>query len=35
MPGDWYHIVMTYTASNQTMVTTMTNFEQTVRRDHH
>ena len=28
-PGDWYHIVMTYTASNQTMVTTMTNFEQT------
>ena len=28
-PGDWYHIVMTYTASNLTMVTTMTNFEQT------
>ena len=28
-PGDWYHIVMTYTASNETMVTTMTNFEQT------
>jgi hypothetical protein len=28
-PGDWYHIVMTYTASNQTMVTTMMNFEQT------
>ncbi|MGD0261435.1 MAG: hypothetical protein ABSD29_16595 [Verrucomicrobiota bacterium] len=28
-PGDWYHIVMTYTASNRTMVTTMTNFEQT------
>src|ERR1700733_11120499 len=28
-PGDWYHVVMTYTASNQTMVTTMTNFEQT------
>jgi len=27
--GDWYHIVMTYTASNQTMVTTMTNFGQT------
>jgi hypothetical protein len=27
--GDWYHIVMTYTASNQAMVTTMTNFEQT------
>jgi hypothetical protein len=28
-PGDWYHIVMTYTASNETLVTTMTNFEQT------
>jgi hypothetical protein len=27
--GDWYHIVMTYTAANLTMVTTMTNFEQT------
>jgi hypothetical protein len=27
--GDWYHIVMTYTASNLTMVTTMTNFEET------
>jgi hypothetical protein len=27
--GDWYHIVMTYTASNQTMVTTMTNRAQT------
>jgi len=27
--GDWYHVVMTYTASNQTMVTTITNFEQT------
>lgn len=27
--GDWYHVVMTYTASNQVMVTTMTNFEQT------
>jgi hypothetical protein len=27
--NDWYHIVMTYTASNSTMVTTMTNFEQT------
>jgi hypothetical protein len=27
--GDWYHIIMTYTASNLTMVTTMTNFEQT------
>ncbi len=29
IPGDWYHIVMTYTASNQVMVTTLTNFEQT------
>jgi hypothetical protein len=28
-PGDWYRIVMTYTASNQTVVTTLTNFEQT------
>ena len=28
-PGDWYHVMMTYTASNQTLVTTMTNFEQT------
>ncbi|MGA2278841.1 MAG: hypothetical protein ABSG80_00905 [Verrucomicrobiota bacterium] len=27
--GDWYHIMMTYTVSNQTMVTTITNFEQT------
>lgn len=27
--GDWYHIQMTYTASNLTMVTTMTNFEGT------
>jgi len=27
--GDWYHIIMTYTVSNQTMVTTITNFEQT------
>jgi hypothetical protein len=26
--GDWYHIVMTYTASNQVMVTTMTDLEQ-------
>jgi hypothetical protein len=26
---DWYHITMTYTASNQTLVTTLTNFEQT------
>ena len=28
-PDDWYHVVMTYTASNQTLVTTLTNFEQT------
>ncbi len=28
-PGDWYHVVMTYSAASQTMVTTMTNFEQT------
>ena len=28
IPGDWYHIVMTYTASSLTMVTTMTNFDQ-------
>lgn len=28
-PGDWYHMVMRYTASNQTVVTTLTNFEQT------
>jgi hypothetical protein len=27
--NDWYHIVMTYTASNQTLVTTLTNFAQT------
>jgi len=27
--GDWYHVVMTYSAANQAMVTTMTNFEQT------
>lgn len=27
--GDWYHIVMTYSSSNQTMVTTITNFELT------
>ncbi|MGA9450318.1 MAG: hypothetical protein WBW41_03125 [Verrucomicrobiia bacterium] len=27
--GDWYHVMMTYTASNQTLVTTLTNFEQT------
>jgi hypothetical protein len=29
IPGDWYHVVMTYTAADLTMVTTMTNFEQT------
>ncbi len=28
-PGDAYHVVMTYTASNQTVVATVTNFEQT------
>jgi len=28
-PGDWYHIVMSYAASNQAVVTTVTNFEQT------
>jgi hypothetical protein len=27
--GDWYHVIMSYTAASQTMVTTMTNFEQT------
>ncbi len=27
--NDWYHVVMTYSAASQTMVTTMTNFEQT------
>jgi hypothetical protein len=27
--NDWYHVVMAYSASNQTMVTTMTNFERT------
>lgn len=27
--NDWYHVVMTYSATSQTMVTTMTNFEQT------
>jgi hypothetical protein len=27
-PGDWYHVVMSYTASNQTVVATLTNFEQ-------
>ncbi len=29
IPGDWYHIVMTYTATNLAMVTTMMNLEQT------
>lgn len=28
-PGDWYHIILTYTASNQTAITTVTNFEKT------
>jgi hypothetical protein len=28
-PGDRYHVAMTYTASNQTVVATVTNFEQT------
>jgi hypothetical protein len=28
-PADWYHVVMIYTASNQTLVTTLVNFEQT------
>jgi hypothetical protein len=28
-PGDWYHILMNYTASNQTSVVTVTNFEKT------
>ena len=28
-PGDGYHIIMTYTASNQMVVATVTNFEQT------
>ncbi len=27
-PGDWYHVQMTYTASNQTLVTTFTNLAQ-------
>ncbi len=27
--SDWYHVAMTYSAASQTMVTTMTNFEQT------
>ena len=29
IPGDWYHVMMNYTASNQTLVTTLRNFEQT------
>jgi hypothetical protein len=28
-PADWYHVVMTYTASNQTLVTALVNSEQT------
>jgi hypothetical protein len=28
-PGDWYHLVMNYTASSQTVVFTATNFEST------
>ena len=28
-PGNWYHVAMSYTASNQTVVTAATNFEQT------
>jgi hypothetical protein len=28
-PGDWYHFTMSFAASNQTVVTTATNFEQT------
>ena len=28
-PGDWFRIVMTYIASNQTVVATVTNFEET------
>ena len=28
-PGDWYHIAMNYTASNQTLVATVTNLAQT------
>jgi hypothetical protein len=28
IPGDWYHVAMTYTASNQTLITTLTNFAQ-------
>jgi hypothetical protein len=29
IPDDWYHVVLTYSAASQTMVTTMTNVEQT------
>jgi hypothetical protein len=28
-PGDWYHVVINYTASDQTLVTMLTNSEQT------
>jgi hypothetical protein len=28
-PGDWYHILMSYTAANQTALLTATNFEKT------
>ena len=28
-PGDWYHISLKYTASNQTILATVTNFERT------
>lgn len=28
-PGDWYHVVMAYSASNQAVVATVTNFERT------
>lgn len=27
--GDWYHLVLNYTASNHTLLTTLTNFEKT------
>jgi hypothetical protein len=29
IPSNWYHVTMTYTASNQTLITTLTNFGQT------
>ena len=29
IPGDWYRVSMNYTASNQTLMTTLTNFAQT------